>query len=107
MASIEPQTSLLDVEHEGLKDAFDRVNKTRLFSRWTAVVFLGLIVAGGWHLYNLWFARSPRLGWVGVGRWERMSSYYSLVCPTCWDRSCDATTTSLPSIDVNGRQRML
>jgi uncharacterized membrane protein YobD (UPF0266 family) len=66
MTKAESQTSLLDAEYEGLKDALDRVNKTRSFSRWTAVVFLGLIIAGGWHLYDSWFARSTWLGWVGV-----------------------------------------
>jgi len=60
-------TSLLDTEYEDLKDALDRVNVTRSFSSWAGLVFLGLVVAGGWHLYDPWFARSPWLGWVGVG----------------------------------------
>jgi hypothetical protein len=45
----------------------DRVNVTRSFSRWAGVVFLGLVAAGGWHLYDSWFARRPWMGWLGVG----------------------------------------
>ncbi|MFA4931404.1 MAG: nuclease-related domain-containing protein [Caldisericia bacterium] len=60
-------SSLLDVQYEGLTDALDRVNVTRSFSRWAGIAFLGVVVAGGWHLYDPWFRRSPYLGWVGVG----------------------------------------
>jgi len=67
MTNVESQTSLLDAEHEGLKDALDRVNVTRSVSSWAGVVFLGLVVAGGWHMYDLWFAISPWLGRIGVG----------------------------------------
>jgi hypothetical protein len=60
-------TSLLDANYEDLKDALDRVNVTRSVSSWAGVVFLGLVVAGGWHMYDLWFAVSPWLGRIGVG----------------------------------------
>jgi len=67
MTKAESQTSLLDAEYEGLKDALDRVNVTRSVSSWAGVVFLCLVVAGGWHMYDLWFAVRPWLGWIGVG----------------------------------------
>lgn len=60
-------SSLLDANYEELKDALDRVNVTRSVSSWAGVVFLCLVVAGGWHMYDLWFAVRPWLGWIGVG----------------------------------------
>jgi hypothetical protein len=57
----------LDVQYEGLTDALDRVNVTRSFSTWAGLAFLGVVAAGGWHIYDPWFRRSPYLGWVGVG----------------------------------------
>ena len=67
MTKVALESSLLETEYEDLKDALDRVNVTRSVSRWAGVVFLGLVVAGGWHMYDLWFAASPWLGWIGVG----------------------------------------
>jgi hypothetical protein len=29
-------------------------------------VFLAVVAAGGWHLYDIWFARSRTPGWVGI-----------------------------------------
>lgn len=57
----------LDAQYEDLKDALDRVNVTRSVSSWAGVVFLGLVVAGGWHMYDLWSAISPWLGRLGIG----------------------------------------
>jgi len=59
--------SLLDDQYDDLKDALERVNLTRSFSMCAGIAFLGVVVAGGWHLYDPWFRRSPYLGWVGVG----------------------------------------
>ena len=59
--------SQLDDQYDGLKDALDRVNFARTFSVIAGVVFLAVVGAGGWHLYDVWFARSRVLGWLGVG----------------------------------------
>lgn len=60
-------SSLLDTQYERVSDALERVNVTRRFSTIAGVVFLCVIVAGGWHIYDAWFARSIVLGWLGVG----------------------------------------
>jgi hypothetical protein len=60
-------SSLLDIQYKSLTDALDRVNFARRFSAIAGVVFLGVVAAGGWHLYDVWFARSQVFGWVGVG----------------------------------------
>ena len=60
------ESSLLDERFAGLSDALDRVNFARRFSAAAGVVFLAAVAAGGWHLYDGWFARSRTLGWVGV-----------------------------------------
>ncbi|MHB8106331.1 MAG: nuclease-related domain-containing protein [Candidatus Cryosericum sp.] len=60
-------SSLLDVQYESLTDALDRVNFSRTFSRWAGVTFFCVVAAGGWHIYDSWFKRSPFLGWLGVG----------------------------------------
>ena len=60
-------SSLLDDQYDGLKDALFRVNYARTFSRWTGFIFFGVVLAGGWHLYDGWFKRSVALGWFGIG----------------------------------------
>jgi len=60
-------SSLLDVQYEGLTDALDRVNFSRIFSRWAGITFFCVVAAGGWHIYDAWFKQSPFLGWLGVG----------------------------------------
>lgn len=67
MAKIVTGTSLLDSRYGDLKDALDRVNVTRTISTCAGVAFLGLLMAGGWHMYDSWFAVSPWLGWAAVG----------------------------------------
>lgn len=59
--------SLLDQQYGDLRDALDRVNLARRFSVVAGVVLLAVVAAGGWHLYDTWFARSEILGWVGIG----------------------------------------
>jgi len=59
--------SLLDDQYNDLTDALDRVNFARRFSAVAGVVFLAVVAAGGWHLYDVWFARSIVFGWLGVG----------------------------------------
>ena len=61
------ESSLLDGQYARLSDALDRVNFARRFSAAAGVVLLAAVAAGGWHLYDNWFARSRTLGWVGVG----------------------------------------
>jgi hypothetical protein len=59
--------SLLDQQYGDLQDALERVNFARTFSAIAGVVFLAVVAAGGWHLYDVWFARSKALGWLGIG----------------------------------------
>jgi len=58
--------SQLDDQYDGLKDALFRVNYARTFSRWTGFIFFGVVLAGGWHLYDGWFKRSEVLPLVGL-----------------------------------------
>ena len=60
-------TSLLEQQYDELSDALGRVNFARRFSAAAGVVFLGAVAAGGWHLYDTWFAKNTTLGWIGVG----------------------------------------
>ena len=60
-------SSLLEQKYDGLNDALSRVNLARRFSVAAGVVFLAAVAAGGWHLYDSWFARSRTVGRVGVG----------------------------------------
>ncbi len=60
-------SSLLEQQYDELSDALGRVNFARRFSAAAGVVFVAAVAAGGWHLYDSWFARSRTLGWVGVG----------------------------------------
>jgi hypothetical protein len=59
--------SLLDQQYDDLRDALERVNFARQFSVIAGIVFLGAVAAGGWHMYDKWFASSQVLGWIGVG----------------------------------------
>lgn len=59
--------SLLDQQYGDLSDALGRVNFARRFSVAAGAAFPTVVAAGGWHLYDSWFARSRTLGWVGVG----------------------------------------
>lgn len=67
MSDLRQGSSLLDNQYDDRNDALDRVNFARRFSAVAGVVFLAVIAAGGWRMYDTWFTRSKALGWLGVG----------------------------------------
>lgn len=102
MGSTAVGSSLLDTKYADLKDALDRVNKTRSMSRWAGVVFLALIVAGGWHLYDSWFAVSPWLGRLGVGL---LGAYVLILCVGMPDLLRPVVRSYNEQIAINRRER--
>lgn len=102
MGSTAVGLSFLDTKYADLKDALDRVNKTRSMSRWAGFVFLALIVAGGWHLYDSWFAVSQWLGRLGVGL---LGAYVLILCVGMPDLLRPVVRSYNEQIAINRRER--